>query len=81
LPFIDFYFKTRYALELNGKVHRDGKTALRKLRTCVMMVIAIKRMENGAKEVNGGGLCRYVEKAIKFKGRIDDLNTHLTNLL
>jgi hypothetical protein len=80
LPFIDFYFKTRFALQ-GAKGGYAKSNPLKKVRVCIIMVIALRRMEKGAKEVAHGGLYRYVEKAIKCKGRIDDLSGYLNNLL
>ena len=34
------------------------------------MIIAINRMQNGAKQANGHGLLRYADKAVKLRGKI-----------
>lgn len=34
-------------------------------------------MEKGAKEIRSSGLLRYVERAIKYKGKIEDLSDYL----
>ena len=65
LPFLQFYFQTRYAITAKTK-----KNKLFKLKACVYMVIAIKRMQKGAAEIHSIGLNRYVEKAVRYKAKI-----------
>lgn len=57
------------------------RSPISKFRTSVFMIIAILRMQKGAKEFSGNGIIRYVQKATKTKSKIDNLSEYLDTLV